>query len=219
MLRSTIDLSDARAAALRIELPIRKISPEHQQDVAVEHRVVARRESDQPGHADVVGIVPLDVLLAAHRMHHRRLQPFAERQELIVRSGASGAAQQGHAAVAVEHRRQPVEIVIRRDHDRLGWQQAGELGRRRIGGRLQGDIARDHHHRHAALAHGLANRHLQRARHLIGARDKLAVMAAFLEQHFRMGFLEISGADLAPREFARLSPAPGRASDGNRKDR
>ena len=54
----------------------------------------------------------------------------------------------------------------------------------------------NHHHRHAALAHGLANSDLQRARHLIGARDKLAIVAALFEQHFRVGFLKVAGADL-----------------------
>ena len=43
-------------------------------------------------------------------------------------SGASGAAQHGHAAVAVEHRRQPVEIGSRGDHDRLGGSKPASLG-------------------------------------------------------------------------------------------
>ena len=81
-----IDLRNARAAALRIELPIREVGAEHQQDVAVAHRVVAGREADQPGHADVVGVVPFDMLLAAHGVHHRRLEAFAERQQLVVRA-------------------------------------------------------------------------------------------------------------------------------------
>src|SRR5207245_6546234 len=33
-------------------------------------------------------------------------------------------------------------------------------------------------------------------RHLVGARDELAIMAAFLEQDLRMGFLEVGRADL-----------------------
>ena len=93
--------------------------PEHQQHVAIEHRVIAGREPDQPGHADVVGVLPLDMLLAAHRVHHRRLEPLAERQKLIMRACASGAAQYRHTPVAIEHRRQPVEIRRRRRHHRL----------------------------------------------------------------------------------------------------
>ena len=81
VLRPDIDLGDADTSSLRIELPIRKIGPEHQQDIAVEHCVVAGREADQPGHADIVGIVPLDMFFAAQRMHHRRLEALAECQE------------------------------------------------------------------------------------------------------------------------------------------
>ena len=86
VLRPDIDLRDADACSLRIELPIGEIGAEHQQDVAVAHGVVAGREADQPGHADVVGIVPLDMLLAAQRVHHRRLEAFAQRQKLVVRA-------------------------------------------------------------------------------------------------------------------------------------
>ena len=98
VLRPDIDLRDADAAPSRIELPIGEIGPEHQQDVAVEHRVIAGREADQPGHADVVGVVPLDMLLAAQRVHHRRLEALAERQQLVVRALASRAAQDRDAA-------------------------------------------------------------------------------------------------------------------------
>ena len=98
VLRPEIDLRDADTAPSRIELAIGEVGPEHQQDVAVEHRVVAGREADQPGHADVVGIVPFDMLLAAQRVHHRRLEALAERQQLVVRALASRAAQDGDAA-------------------------------------------------------------------------------------------------------------------------
>ena len=86
LLGPDIDLRDADARSLRIELPIGKVGPEHQQDVAVEHRVIAGRKADQPGHADVVGVLPLDMLLAAQRMHHRRLEALAECQKLVVRA-------------------------------------------------------------------------------------------------------------------------------------
>jgi hypothetical protein len=72
-------LGDADTASLRIELAVGKIGPEHQQDIAVEHRVVAGREADQSGHPDIARVVPLDIFLAAQCMHHRRLEPLAER--------------------------------------------------------------------------------------------------------------------------------------------
>ena len=98
--------------------------------------------------------------------------------------------------VAVEQRREPVEIVSRGRHDRRGRQQPVELRRRRIAGGLQRDVAGQHQHRHAALADGLADRDLEGARHLVGARDELAIVAAFLEQQLRVRLLKIAAADL-----------------------
>src|SRR3954470_13185653 len=63
--RSDIDLSDLRVR--RQELLVGEISPEHQQHVARMHRGIAGRETDKAGHADVIWIVELDVLLAAER--------------------------------------------------------------------------------------------------------------------------------------------------------
>ena len=103
-----------------IELAIREISAQHQQHVAIEHRVVAGRKADQSGHADIEGIVPLDMLLAAQRMDHRRLETFAQREKLAMRTGAARAAQHGHPPLAVQKRGQPVEVTACRRHDRSG---------------------------------------------------------------------------------------------------
>ena len=77
VLRPEVDLRNADAGPLGIELAIGKVGPEHLQDVAVAHRVIAGREADQPGHADVVKVLPLDMLLAAERVDHRRLEALA----------------------------------------------------------------------------------------------------------------------------------------------
>src|SRR5262249_61279601 len=106
---ASIDLGDPRAAP-RIELPIGKIGSEHEQDVAIEHGVVARRKPDQPGHADVIGIVPLDVFLALEGMHDWSLQRLGESKQLRVRRLASRAAEHCHAGVAVEKGGQPLKI-------------------------------------------------------------------------------------------------------------
>jgi hypothetical protein len=197
VLRPDVHLRDANAVSLRVELTIREVGPEHQQDAAVEHGVVAGGEADESGHTDVIRIVPLDVLLAAQCVHHRRLEALAQRDELVVRALASRAAQDGDALVAVEQRREPIEIGRRWRDDGHGRQEPTRRGRRRFGCTLQCHVARQHHHRHAALADGLANRNLQHTRHLAGGRDELAVVAAFLEQRFRMRLLEIAAADLS----------------------
>ena len=137
-----------------------------------------------------------------------------------MRALASRAAQDRDAALAVEQRRQAIEILLA---DGVttggGGSKPGGLGRRRIGGGLQRDVAGHHHHRHAALADRLADRDLERARHLVGAGDQLAIMAALLEQRLRMRLLEIAAADLGRRDLRGDARAPARASGGNRRGR
>jgi hypothetical protein len=52
----------------------------------------------------MIALSPFDTLLAQHRVHHRRLQPFAERQEFLLCVYASGTAQDRHVAVAAQER-------------------------------------------------------------------------------------------------------------------
>ena len=193
--RADIDLRDAHSAASGIKLPVRKIGTEHQQDIAVEHRVIAGREPDQPGHPHVVGVGPFDVLLAPQRMHHRRLQAFAEREKLVMGASAARTAQDRDAAVTIQQRCEAIQIRFLRRDDRPWWQQAGGFRHRRGDGRLQRDVTRNSHDRHAALADRLADRDLDRARHLAGAGDQFAVMAALAKQVLRVRLLEIAAAD------------------------
>ena len=87
-----VDLRDAHAAAARIELPIGKIRSKHEQHVAIDHGVVARGKPDQPGHADVIRVVPLDVFLAFEGVDDRSFQALGERDELRVGALAPRAA-------------------------------------------------------------------------------------------------------------------------------
>lgn len=66
-----IDLRDFRVR--RKKLAIGKVRAEQEQRVASHHRVVARGETDEAGHSDVIGIVIFDKLLAAERVDDRRL--------------------------------------------------------------------------------------------------------------------------------------------------
>ena len=127
-----INLGDASPTAARIELAVGKIGPEHEQDVAVEHRVIARREADQPRHPDVKRVVPFDMLFAFEGMDDRRLAPLGERDDLIVRAGAARSAQHGHAAIRVQKRREALKIALRRDHRGRRRGEPVGLGGRRI---------------------------------------------------------------------------------------
>ena len=57
-----VDLHHRRI--LGIELLIREVGPDHQQQVAVHHGVIARRKSQQAGHAHVERVVVLDEFLS-----------------------------------------------------------------------------------------------------------------------------------------------------------
>ena len=74
---------------VREERPVGEVGAEHDQGVAVLHGPVPGAEPDQPGHPHVVRVVVLDELLAAERVHDRRLQRPGQRDELVVRPGAA----------------------------------------------------------------------------------------------------------------------------------
>src|SRR5665213_719538 len=61
---------------LGIELLVGKIAAEHQQHIAIHHRMIARSKSEQARHADVVGIFIFDELFSAQGMHNGRFQTF-----------------------------------------------------------------------------------------------------------------------------------------------
>jgi len=84
-----VDLCDLRLR--RIEVPVGKIGAEHQQRVAVHHRVVAGRKADEARHSDVERVVPLDVLLAAQRVDDGRPERVGKRHDLVVGARASRA--------------------------------------------------------------------------------------------------------------------------------
>ena len=149
------DVDLRHRGALGIELAVGKVAAQQQQRVAGLHRRIARGEADQAGHADIERIVVLDMLLAAQRMHDRRVELARQLDDLGMRAGAARAAHQGDALAVVQELGQGIDVGIGRPHDRrLGRQPLGDLGV----GRLQRDVARDHHHRDAALGDGDADR-------------------------------------------------------------
>ena len=170
--RPDVDLGDL--CVIGEELAIREIGAEHQKHVRVHHRVIAGREADEPGHADIVGVVPFDVLLAAQRVDDRRLQGLGEGKDLRMRAGAAAAAKQRHA-LGVEERRKRLDVGLRRIKRAARRQQALARCRLRLG-RQHRDIARQHDDRDAAFADGRAYRGIQGPRHLRRRGDELAIV-------------------------------------------
>ena len=113
--RPDVDLRDLRVR--RQELLVGKVGPQHQQHVARMHRGIAGRETDKAGHADVVGIVEFDVLLAAERMHDRALQRLGKPHQAVMGAGTAAAAEQRDALGAVEEFGQRLQFAFGRPDD------------------------------------------------------------------------------------------------------
>jgi hypothetical protein len=138
-------------------------------------------------------------------MHDRRSQALGQGDDLVVRAMAARAAQDRDAPVAVEHRRQAIEIGFRRRDHRYGRQEANAIRDPGVGRGQQRHVPRQNHDGDAALADRLADRHLERPRHLVRAGDQLTIVAALLEQRLGMRLLEIAGADFRGRHLRRDS--------------
>ena len=197
--RADIDLGDLRVR--RQELLVGKIGPEHQQHVAGMHRGIAGREADEAGHADVVGIVVLDVLLAAERMHDRALERLGQPHQAVMRAGTAAAAEQRDALGAVEEFGQRLQFAFGRPDDRRGRQQPGVRRDAALGRWTQRDVAGDDDDGDAAPPHRRANGVFQHVRQLRRIGNQFAIMAAFAEQILRMRLLEIAAADFGGRNL------------------
>ena len=130
-------------------------------------------------------------------MHNRRAERARKLDQLGVCAATAATAHHGDALAGVEQGGELVELTVARPHDgRSGGDPARRL---RLGG-LERNVARDHHHRHAALGHRDADRLLEDAGQVINVGNQLHIMRALGEQVFRMGRLEIMAADLLARD-------------------
>ena len=194
-----VNLDDGRI--LGKELLVRKVRPNHHQKVAIHHRVIAGRKSEQTGHAHVERVVVLNELFPAHRMHDRGVELARHFDQLRMRSGAACSAKDRDLLRLIENLRQRRDFVIGRTHlwFRLGKMETGPL----FNGVAQGDISGQGNDRHAAPRERRLHRNLQHARHLLGLRNQLTVMAALREEMFRVGFLKIAAADFVAGNLRR----------------
>ena len=112
-------------------------------------------------------------------------------------AGAPAPAQERDPPSPIKKRREVGHPISRRFGDRGDRQQIRRRRSLRLGRLHQGDVAGNDDNGYALLADRRTDGDFQEARHLSGAGDELAEMAALLEQRLGMGLLEIAGADLA----------------------
>src|ERR1700741_2166865 len=111
-----VNLHDGRV--LWKELGVRKICADHQERVAIHHRVIAGRESEQPRHAYVKGGVVLDELFSAHAMNDGSVWLARQLDQLSVSSCPARAAQDRYFLRAVQNRREDFDLLLGGAH---GW--------------------------------------------------------------------------------------------------
>ena len=131
--------------------------------------------AEHAGHSDHVGVVVLQEVLRARGVGDGSLQGAGERDDLIVRVLAPGAAVYCDALAGVDQRGSACELLHRRQH---AWRGAvdGERGLvRRLGGR---DVGGDDQHGDAPLREGSLCGHRRLAARLLGRADLLAEDAA-----------------------------------------
>src|SRR4051795_4381694 len=85
-----VDLDDC--SLIWIELAPGEVGSEQEQHVTVEDRMIARRPADDACHADVVGLVVCETVLAASRVGHGCPQSRRCATLLIVRTCAAGVS-------------------------------------------------------------------------------------------------------------------------------
>ncbi len=153
---SDVHLNDGLPAG--IPVGIREVRSEHQEHVASTHRVVAGSETDQARHADVVGVVVLDKLLASQGVNDRRLDGLGEFHQLVVGARASGPSQDGHPLVAVQQIREASEVAVARSYQRT--RRLDGVGEMNIVHLLLSDVPGEDDHGNASLRNRVLHRNL-----------------------------------------------------------
>ena len=102
------------------ELGEGEVRAEQQQKVGLMNGVIGSAVTEQAGHADGVGIVMFQPLLAAERIADRRLQSVRQLEHLLAGIPAPIAAEDRHRLRIVDHLRELIEVRVGRAEDGRG---------------------------------------------------------------------------------------------------
>ncbi len=169
--------------------------------------MIAGAEADESGESDVVGVVVLDVLLAAQGVDDGSLERRGGGDEFVVRFLASGAGEDGDLLSCIENVCGLAELFVVGTKDGSGiWMGSTGLLLTASWRKISPGMTRT---ATAGAGDGGAHGDLEQARHLFGDADHLAVVAALFEEILRMGLLKVAGADLVAGDMC------GDGEDGN----
>ena len=187
-----VDLRDL--ALRRQEFVVWKISAQEDQKVAFVDRLVSHPESNQTGHSHVIRIVVFDERLSSVGMRSRSFNFLRESDDLIVSVFASNSAEERHFLTGVDQLRQTRQVLFTGTD---AWPATDQRPRCPLGGHIRTTyVAGQHDHAYPAFSKCALHRDVKHALELLRVRNQLAIVAAFLEQDFRVGLLKISRADL-----------------------
>ena len=184
----------------RIELLVREVRPDHEQHVTAVEGDRAGVVAEQPGLADLVGVVVLEPLLALERDHHRRGQPLGQLEHLGPRVAGSLADEQRHPTGVVHGRGRAGEGLVARCRRRPVGDEPRDRGA--LGQVEAADVAGQGQHRDAPLVEGGVAGLLDEARQLVRRGDGRGEDGDVGEERVVVDLLEEVRADLPARHLA-----------------
>ena len=190
-----------RHVGIRQEVVVGEVRAQQDEQVCFVGGLVGCTIAEQAGHADVEGVVVLDVHLATQGVADGGLDLFGEREDLLAGILHAGAHEERDGLGLVDGLGQRGGLGRIREDDRAaGGNNRGGEGI--ILGLLRGDIARDNEDGHSLARHGALDGVVQDHGTLVSGVHHLAVARALLEDGLRVGLLEELRADLAGRNVA-----------------
>ena len=162
--------------------------------------MIAGGPADDAGHADIVGIVVFDEVLAARRVGHRRLQPRRRGDHLVMRACAAGAGVDRDRLALVENGRDLVEVRVARANERTP--RMNGIRAFVVRGGI-GDVRRHDEHGDAAFRQRCLAGRDGLAPGLLRRQDHLAEDAAALEHVVEVDLLDRFEAQVLPHDLGR----------------
>src|SRR5579871_261380 len=183
--RVDVYLYGARAARLRQKLHVRKRAADHQQRVALFHRVLRRTGADQPDAPGRIWTVIGDARLAEQRLDDGRGEQLSGPLELGGRSESAGARQNGNFAPAVENFRcasQSVRSRHRGGRSEMRGAMLGNIVFRALTARERLDVCRNGDVRHGPVTQCGTARELGDGGDMLGAHNPRVISRHVDEQ-------------------------------------
>ena len=194
--RIEVDLDDP--GVVGVELTPGEVGTKHQQGVAIEDRAIPGLAADQPGHADVEGVVVFHRVLGARGMRDRRSEALRYRYDLVMGLATSGAGIDRDLTAAGEDGRDRIELF-------LAWHRSGIAHMDAVSDVFvhmgSCDVDRDDQHRNALLRDRRLTRDDGFASRLLGRVDHVAVDAAPAIDVLEVDFLDVIESEFVARNL------------------